>query len=398
MKEDSFKRVFDNFIDNNSDLISKYENECNDTFDENYDDLFKLCSKLNTSKLNVTIKSVIRTALINAISYQRNVSDCLGDLVEVVTDTGLSNDSINIYFREVNDIYNQNNNDYDIVYCDENREKLILMNLKTVISVAKKYQGLGLDLDDLIQAGNEGLCVSFEKYDPNRAKLKDKMLERAEELDDVVKIDDLNIAMSDFLTYGDVMKKFKRDFIEPTYSKQQIIKWIKKNIYNAKFNSVATMWIRAYILLELNNNSRIVKKPKSEIDKDVLETGAYKKEIKIDIDSPVGNDETRTIGDLLCIEDDKKTDLEIGEAQDLFKVGLNKLLAGVKPRDRSVFLKKFGIGLPRPMLPREIAEQEGLSIARVSQIFQTVEQQIQKNQVKYNINIGELMQAAKTLR
>ena len=40
---------------------------------------------------------------------------------------------------------------------------------------------------------------------------------------------------------------------------------IKKNVKNATFNSVAFMWIRAFILIEIDNNSRLVKKPKSEI-------------------------------------------------------------------------------------------------------------------------------------
>ena len=157
------------------------------------------------------------------------------------------------------------------------------------------------------------------------------------------------------------------------------------------------MWIRAYIINELNNNSRTVKKPKAEIDKDVAETGSYKREIKIGLDTPLGDDESRTLEDILSSDEDVN-DLDVDEAQKIVKDGFNKLLQGVKPRDRAVFLKKYGIGLPRPMLPNEIAEQEQLSIARVSQIFQTVEQQMIKNQAKYDIDIPKLLDAAKVLR
>ena len=90
--------------------------------------------------------------------------------------------------------------------------------------------------------------------------------------------------------------------------------------------------------------------------------------------------------------------MEVSEAYDTYKAGLAKLLDGVKPRDRAIFLKKFGIGLPRPMLPKEIADQEGLSIARISQIFQTVIEQIQYNQVKYNIDPNLLFSAVKKFR
>ncbi len=44
------------------------------------------------------------------------------------------------------------------------REKIIYYNLRMVISVAKKYINKGLDFEDLIQAGNEGLLVAADKY------------------------------------------------------------------------------------------------------------------------------------------------------------------------------------------------------------------------------------------
>jgi DNA-directed RNA polymerase sigma subunit (sigma70/sigma32) len=103
------------------------------------------------------------------------------------------------------------------------------------------------------------------------------------------------------------------------------------------------------------------------------------------------------VGDLIYLEDETKNDLDIGESYDIFKEGLNKLLTDVKARDRSIFLKKFGIGLPRPMLPKEIADQEGLSIARVSQIFQSVIEQMQVNQVKYNIDPIALFEVVKKI-
>jgi DNA-directed RNA polymerase sigma subunit (sigma70/sigma32) len=89
---------------------------------------------------------------------------------------------------------------------------------------------------------------------------------------------------------------------------------------------------------------------------------------------------------------------DINETYDIFKNELSKLLTNVKTRDRSIFLKKFGIGLPRPMLPKEIAQQEGLSIARVSQIFQQVLDAIQINQVKYNVDPNLLFDLVKKLQ
>jgi RNA polymerase primary sigma factor len=48
------------------------------------------------------------------------------------------------------------------------REKLIEKNLRLVVSVAKKYRGLGLPFGDLIQEGIIGLMKAVEKFDPDR--------------------------------------------------------------------------------------------------------------------------------------------------------------------------------------------------------------------------------------
>jgi RNA polymerase primary sigma factor len=48
------------------------------------------------------------------------------------------------------------------------RERLIEKNLRLVISVAKRYRGMGLPFEDLIQEGNIGLMKAVEKFDPER--------------------------------------------------------------------------------------------------------------------------------------------------------------------------------------------------------------------------------------
>lgn len=49
---------------------------------------------------------------------------------------------------------------------EEAREKLIISNLRLVVSIAKRYSNIGLTMQDLIQEGNIGLIKAVERFDP----------------------------------------------------------------------------------------------------------------------------------------------------------------------------------------------------------------------------------------
>lgn len=400
MSKHNYKTKFDNFISNNADLIGEYESIENSLpIDYCQDEIISFSQKILKANKTLDFNSMLRDAFTNAIRCNINVIDSL-EAIMVEASNNKSISSTSQYFKEVNDIYNKHGNDYNIEYIPENRDKLIEMNLKTVISIAKRYQGLGLSLQELISAGNLGLVIAYDKFDPSRSKLKDDMLDviNKEEIENFEYNEVLEL-LQPYMTYGDIKAKFDKFFTEKImYPRHTIIKWINSNIYNAKFNSIAVMWIRAYILIEIDNHSRIVKKPKVEIYKDREKHGAYIKEVTADIDAPISGDTDTALGDLLTIEDDTAADLEVAEAYDIYKAGLEKLLDGVKLRDRTIFLKRFGIGLPRPMTPKEIADQEKLSIARISQIFQNVMLSVQDNQVKFGIEPGLLFDAVHKFR
>ena len=51
---------------------------------------------------------------------------------------------------------------------DETRAKMIESNLRLVVSIAKRYKNMGMELSDLVQEGNIGLMQAVKRFDPRR--------------------------------------------------------------------------------------------------------------------------------------------------------------------------------------------------------------------------------------
>jgi len=88
--------------------------------------------------------------------------------------SGLDKDVLSIYFDEMSRIPLLTREEEDKVAKaaaqgdPAARNKLINSNLRFVVSVAKKYQGLGIPFEDLINEGNLGLIQAVEKFDADK--------------------------------------------------------------------------------------------------------------------------------------------------------------------------------------------------------------------------------------
>jgi RNA polymerase primary sigma factor len=88
--------------------------------------------------------------------------------------TQRTDESINRYFQEINK-YPMITAEEEVELAvrikngdDEALEKLVLANLRFVVSVAKQYQNMGLSFPDLINEGNYGLVKAAKRFDETR--------------------------------------------------------------------------------------------------------------------------------------------------------------------------------------------------------------------------------------
>lgn len=382
----SYEQENDTFMNEYADLVDEYNAVSNSDFEDSlrdlYQDLLIKKPKLSPTSFFREVKSAMRSAAGNFESIDIiNYLNCIFD------DVGKPHTLLQNYFDDVKSAY-ENLPDEELEYCEENRDAILKSNLKMVIATAKKYRNRGLSLEDLIGAGNVGLCIAWEKFKPEHNALRNKIMAEIETCPDEVSKDYIDSLLAPFVTYGSLKEKYDEYFNKNrVYKKAEIVKWVNKNIKKAKFSSVAALWIRAYILQELDTKSRIVKKPKAEIDKDLAETGSYLKENIVPID-PLADVDENNVRTKYELSDEDDTEAKLDEYQNMvdFKTKLNQLMIGINNRDRRILFKCFGIGLPRAMEPKEISETEDLSVARVSQIIQDCIAKMKKNAEGQNIH------------
>lgn len=287
--------------------------------------------------------------------------------------------NIDIYFNDVKREYimhpqSESNN---LEFLPENRDVFIKNNLKLVINCAKRYRNLGVPFDDLIQAGNLGLCVAFDKFDTNRGKLRKQIIDNIEDFEgDGFSLEDANKVINNSFDYSKdldiTLGKLPKDGFT---TKDDFISWTKKNVKTAVFASVAFQWIRAYILAELSKNGKIIKAPTLDDEEEDDNKKSTINIISLDSINPYTND---------CYQDDilspvtseaflvEDTNIENLEKKDMFKKIVSNALYKLSSLDARIIKKRFGIDLPYNLSVNEIAASENMN----------------PNKVKYSISLS----------
>lgn len=112
----------------------------------------------------------IMNSVFNIEDYD-NIKDCFIEEIEVCEEDSMHVDGLSVFISNIpKNVFSREEEleifeKYEKSKDPELKKQIMLHNLKWVIKIARRYQGRGLDLDDLIEEGILGLFEAIDKFD-----------------------------------------------------------------------------------------------------------------------------------------------------------------------------------------------------------------------------------------
>ncbi len=216
------------------------------------------------------------------------------------------------------------------------KDLLINSNLRLVVSIARRYQGLGLGMSDLVQEGMIGLIRAAEKFD------------------------------------------YRKGFRFSTYATL----WIRQAIQRGLDNTARTVRLPANVAQQTRKVDRVAADLAAKLERDptpeeiAAETGFEPDEVerlrKLDarpasLDARVGDDESATLGELL---DSNSPTPEEEVGLDDVADQLDRALAELPAEERKVIELRFGRRGEEPHTAAQTGRKLGVSTAEAQRLEQ----------------------------
>jgi RNA polymerase primary sigma factor len=216
------------------------------------------------------------------------------------------------------------------------RERIVNANLRFVVNVAKKYQGQGLPLLDLINEGNIGLLNAIDRYDVNKGY--------------------------HFISYA--------------------VWWIRQAILKAiceKSRAIRLPLNRANELVQIEKAKKFIQRSHNadaEIHEiaDILgmDNGHVADILNISremvsMDTPLSSDrDSAVLGDF--VEDKHYEAPDVSVINNALKEDIENVLETLSAKEADIIRFRFGLGNRKPMSLKEVGDRFNLTKERIRQI------------------------------
>lgn len=227
-------------------------------------------------------------------------------------------------------------------------DKMAQSNLKLVVSIAKHYNGLGIDLLDLIQEGNIGLMTAIQKYNP-----------------------DLGFRFSTYATHW-----IRQAITRAVANSSRTIRMPVHAVEQARINNKAIILLTEELgrtptfqeVADYINENKLFNSSTKHITAEQVQLywTYYDANSVVSFNIPVGEEEDSTLIDFI---EDESMSVEEQAIQTELKSLINTILNDVlTERERDIICKRMGIGYTDYMTLEQIAVLYGVTRERIRQI------------------------------